>query len=303
MTETMDMMQETSASEEVADILDDELDEEFDDMLDDLWNEDEDGTDEETSEVDDSSDADGEEEEAAAEENSEAETENEETAEQQADEQTSETEEMFPQELKVYGETKKVTMTEAKNLIQKGLAYDRAIEKSESRLQNALNDPRIGFVDELAKEAGLDAAEYMTKVRNQKQYASLIENFGSLENVPKDVLNMFTENAKAAKEKAAGELAREQEARMKQALEEEFDNFMVKHPEVGNIPDGVLQLKVQGESLEGAYGIWLAGQLKAENEKLSQEIKTLKQNIKNKQTALPSTQSKGTVEDDEDWFD
>jgi len=289
MTETMEMMQETSASEEVADILDDELDEEFDDMLDDLWDEDEDEADEEKTEADDSSDADG-----AAEEQQQKETE---------EQQETSAEDMFPEDVVVYGETKQVTMAEAKDLIQKGLGFDRAKEKWEMALQKANADPRIAFVDELAKAAGVDAVEYMASTRNKMQYADLLEQYGTLDDVPENVMKMFTENAKAAKEKAAGELAREQEARMKQALEAEFDDFMVKHSEIGKIPDGVLQLKVQGESLEGAYGIWLASQLKAENEKLSQEMKTLKQNIKNKQTALPSTQSKGTVEDDEDWFD
>ena len=96
------------------------------------------------------------EEKTADEEDSETETEEaeeneEENEKQENGEQTSEAEEMFPQELIVYGEKKQVTMTEAKNLIQKGLAYDRAIEVRDGRLQTALNDPRIAFVDELAK--------------------------------------------------------------------------------------------------------------------------------------------------------
>ena len=225
------------------------------------------------------------EEETADEEDSEteeAEENEEETEEQENEEQTSEAEEMFPQELIVYGEKKQVTMTEAKNLIQKGLAYDRAIEVRDGRLQTALNDPRLAFVDELAKEAGMDAAKYMTDVRNQRKYASLIETFGSLENVPKDVMQMFTDNAKAAEEKAKQEFESKQKAEADRQMDEEFWAFMENHPELKEIPEEVAQLKFDGHTLEGAYAIFENKQLKADKEKLERELAVLKQNNKNK---------------------
>lgn len=247
------------------------------------------------------------EEETADEEDSETEEteENEEeTEEQENEEQTSEAEEMFPQELIVYGEKKQVTMTEAKNLIQKGLAYDRAIEVRDGRLQTALNDPRLAFVDELAKEAGMDATKYMTNVRNQRQYATLIENFGSLDAVPKDVMQMFTDNVKAAEEKAEQELKEKQKAEADRQLDEEFWNFMEKHPGLSEIPKEVVQLKADGHSLEGAYAIYENKQLKADKEKLEREIAVLKQNNKNKQTKMPSSQNKGKkVSKAEAWWD
>ena len=247
------------------------------------------------------------EEETADEEDSEteeAEENEEETEEQENEEQTSEAEEMFPQELIVYGEKKQVTMTEAKNLIQKGLAYDRAIEVRDGRLQTALNDPRLAFVDELAKEAGMDAAKYMTDVRNQRKYASLIETFGSLENVPKDVMQMFTDNAKAAEEKAKQEFESKQKAEADRQMDEEFWAFMENHPELKEIPEEVAQLKFDGHTLEGAYAIFENKQLKADKEKLERELAVLKQNNKNKPTTMPSSQSKGKkISEAQAWWD
>ena len=223
--------------------------------------------------------------------------------EQENVEQTSETEEMFPHELVVYGEKKQVTMTEAKNLIQKGLAYDRAIEARENRLQTALNDPRLAFVNELAKAEGIDVVEYMNNVRNQKKYASLIESFGSLEDVPKDVLEMFTENTKVAEEKAKQEMETRKAAEEKEQLVEELRCFIEKHPEIDKIPEEVAQLKMEGHSLEGAYAIYENKQLKAEKETLEKELAVLKQNNKNRQTKMPSSQSKGNqVSEADAWW-
>ena len=249
------------------------------------------------------------EEKTADEEDSETETEEaeeneEENEKQENEEQISEAEEMFPQELIVYGEKKQVTMTEAKNLIQKGLAYDRAIEVRDGRLQTALNDPRIAFVDELAKEAGMDAAKYMTDVRNQRKYASLIETFGSLDEVPKDVMQMFADNAKAAEEKAKQEFESKQKAEADRQMDEEFWAFMENHPELKEIPKEVAQLKFDGHTLEGAYAIFENKQLKADKEKLERELAVLKQNQKNKQTKMPSSQSKvKKVSKAEAWWD
>lgn len=279
MTENTELMEQTIPEEDVE--MDEgflDVDEEVDEM--DYWVSDE--------------------EEAAAEENSEVETADGEQAEQESDEQTSE-EEMFPHELVVYGEKKQVTMTEAKNLIQKGLAYDRAIETRDSRLQTALNDPRIAFVDELAKEAGVDAAQYMSNIHNQKKYATLIENFGTLENVPKDVLQMFSDNAKAASEKAAATLQEMREAEEERARQEEFAAFMEKHPECGQIPPEVVQLKLEGHSLEGAWAIYENKQLKESKEKLEKELAVLKQNNKNARSKMPSSQSTAKKETGLEW--
>lgn len=280
MEETMEMMQETSASEEV----EENLSEDFDDVE---WESDEDATAEETSATD-SSDADN------AEDNTEQKE-----AEQQ---QETSAEEMFPEELVVFGEKRQVTMSEARELIQKGLGFDRAKANWEQALSKANSDPRIAFVDELAKAAGIDVGEYMSRTRNQMQYASLLEQYGSIDDVPETVMKLFTENANAAKEKAEREAAAIKAEQQAAESEAEYYSFMENHPEVGNIPQEVLALKVQGHSLEGAYGIWRAKELEAENHKLSQEIKTLKQNYKNRKTALPSTESKGAANgDDLEW--
>lgn len=254
-------------------------------------------------------DADEAEDEAETEENSEEDAENvAQDEEQEAAEQTDLQEEMFPEELTVYGEKKQVTMSEAKNLIQKGLAYDRAKEKWEIRVQSALNDPRIAFVDELAAAAGMDAVTYIANSRTQTKYAKLLETFGSIEAVPKDILQMFTDNAETVKVKARQELDAAAQAAEDNRLLEEYSEFMVNHPELKEIPREVMELKAKGESLEGAFAITQVKKVlqeKAELEKKYKELenanKVLKQNNKNARSKMPSSQSTAKKDSDLEW--
>lgn len=220
----------------------------------------------------------------------------EETETEEAAEETSQQEEMFPEDLVVYGETKQVTMAEAKNLIQKGLAFDRAKEGWEKKLGTAKADPRLAFVDELAKEAGKTTAEYMSEVQMRRQYGALLEQYGDLSDVPDNVMQMFTENTAAQKEKAEKAFAQQKAQQREEELIAELEAFRENHPDVGDIPQEVIELKSQGESLEGAFAIIQYKQLKADKERLEKELSIAKQNNKNRQAAMPSASSKAQKE-------
>lgn len=293
MFENDEMTEQTNLTEEIEneDTLDDE---------DEVW-EYEDDTEE--------TEADEAEEETVEDEDSENEAETDEQTEEQAtEEQTSSDEEMFPQELVVYGEKKQVTMAEAKGYIQKGLAYDKAKEKWEQRLSAAQNDPRIAFVDELAKAEGTDAATYMANSRLQSKYAKLLETFDNVEAVPKEILQMFTDGAEKDKNEAQKAIEAIADAEKEEKLLEEYSLFMENHPELADVPKEVMELKAAGETLEGAFArvelskaLKQISELTKEKAELEKNIKVLKQNEKNKQTKLPSSRSNAVKEDDLVW--
>lgn len=277
------MLQETSEADEIEN--EDTLDEE-----DEVWEFEDDEAEDDADEAED---------EAETEENSEEDAENVAQDEEQAtEEQTSSAEEMFPQELVVYGEKKQVTMAEAKGYIQKGLAYDKANEKWKQRLSAAQNDPRIAFVDELAKAEGTDAATYMANSRLQSKYAKLLETFDNVEAVPKEILQMFTDGAEKDKNETQKAIEAIANAEKEEKLLEEYSLFMENHPELADVPKEVMELKAAGETLEGAFArvelskaLKQISELTKEKAELEKNIKVLKQNEKNKQTKLPSSRS------------
>lgn len=227
---------------------------------------------------------------------------NEETKEtEESEEQTTPSEEMFPGDFEVDGQARTVTMTEAPSLIQKGLLYGQLKDKYMGKLKEAYADPRIAFVDELAKAAGVNAEEYMANSRTRSEYAELIETYGGMENVPETVMKMFTENAKANKEKIAKEIAEKQNKQWEQQKAEEYEAFIENHPEVKEIPKEVAELVHKGESLEGAWARIELAKAQEQIAKLTTENKILTQNKKNKQTKLPSAKSNAVKEDDLVW--
>lgn len=220
---------------------------------------------------------------------------------QETEEQTTPEVEMFPGDFEVDGQARQVTMAEAPGLIQKGLLYGQIKDKYMGKLKDAYADPRIAFVDELAKSAGVEVSEYIANSRMRNEYAGLLETYGNMESVPEAVMKLFSDNAKANKDNIAKALSERQQRQWEQQKAEEYEAFMENHPEVKEIPQEVVQLVHGGESLEGAYAISELAKAKEQIAKLTNENKILIQNNKNKQTKLPTAQSSAVKEDDMVW--
>lgn len=293
------MLQETSEAEEIENETNNsDVEPEVDELS--YWDSDEDEADE------------SEETEDKAEETEESKTNsgNEEEPEQKAQEETN-PDALFPGEFEIDGVTRQVTMTEATGLVKKGLLYGQQKEKYLGKLKDAYSDPRISFVDELAAAAGQTAAEYIANVQKQKDYKELLETYGDLEDVPASVMKLFTDNAESAKQQIEADLKAQKQKQWEDSKLEELENFRENHPEVVEIPKEALELVAKGETLEGAYARTELAKAKKQisdliNDKseLEKSINVLKQNEKNKQTKLPSSQNKGKkVSEAESWWD
>ena len=291
------MLQETSEAEEVEneDALDDE---------DKVWEFDEDEEEDEAEETDKEEEA---EEESEETEDSKTDSGNEDKPEQNAQEETN-PEALFPGEFEIDGVTRQVTMDEATGLVKKGLLYGQQREKYLGKLKDAYADPRIAFVDKLAAAAGQNASEYIANAEMQNEYNSLLETYGSLEDVPPSVMKMFTDNAQAKKQQVEAAVEAQKQKQWEESKIEELEMFRENHPEVQDIPKEALALVAKGETLEGAYAITelskalkQISELTKEKAELEKNIKVLKQNEKNKQTKLPSSRSNAVKEDELVW--
>ena len=301
MFEDEKMLQETSEAE---DIENEDISAEEDEM----WEYKDDEADEDDAE-DIEEDEEAEETEAETDDDSKEETDSgkENEAEQKAQEETN-PDAMFPGEFEIDGVTRQVTMNEAAGLVKKGLLYGQQREKYLGKLKDAYADPRISFVDELAAAAGQKTEEYMANARMQKEYNSLIETYGSLEDVPASVMEMFTANAEAKKQQIEAAVKAQQTKQWEENKLAELEDFMENHPEIKEIPKEALALVAEGQTLEGAYAITelskalkQISELTKEKTELEKSIKVLKQNDKNKKTKLPSSRSNAVKEDDLVW--
>lgn len=200
-------------------------------------------------------------------------------------------EEMYPEEFVVYGEKVRVPQKDVKALIQKGLAYDRAKASWEAKLNRALQDPRLSFVDDLAQNSGTDAVNFMSGIKMRNQLAPLVEQYGSIEDIPENILNMYSENARIKREKEQAELEKMKKAQTEDRQREEFYSFLEKHPDIAEIPQDVVKLVSEGMPLEGAWAIIKLNEALKENSSLKEENEILKQNSKNKSKATAAAES------------
>jgi hypothetical protein len=176
---------------------------------------------------------------------------------------------------------------EAVPLIQKGMNYD----KLQEQLNSLKSDPRLSFVEELARDNNMTVEQYLNAVKEQREQARLNELIQS--NIPEEYAREILENRKFREELKAREEATQQESKRNA----DFQDFLSSYPNIKaeDIAPEVWQLNQQGVPLKYAY-------MQHENAKLQNELKVLKQNNENKKKAplgsVTNYGSKESVESD-----
>lgn len=198
--------------------------------------------------------------------------------------------------LKYNGEESEVDREKVIELAQKGMDYDRVkgerdkFKADEPTMQRYKEQD--GFLKELAESAGVTVEKLMeqTKVR------VLMSKDPKL--TEEDALKQVREAKKAA-EKKEPEKAEPTPDERRQAM---FANFMQAYPNVkaDEIPKEVWEDAGRTFDLTGAY-------LRYQNRQLQEEIKTLRQNNKNKERSTGSMKSVGSRTKDQAfdalWYD
>lgn len=194
----------------------------------------------------------------------------------ETDENTNESDE--PEEtmmLKYNHEEKDYTLSEVKGLAQKGMNYDKVVEK----LNTLEESPSIQFVEQQARANDMSVKEYIQATHDyQKQLEvdKLVEA-GNTEDVAKELIDKryAEKQAKLDKEDADKEqLGRDTE-------QKDLDEFLETFPDVkaDEIPSEVFKLaEDKNLSLTDAM-------FRIENQRMAKEMKTMKRKASNKKKA------------------
>jgi hypothetical protein len=161
----------------------------------------------------------------------------------------------------------------ARELAQKGLNYDKTIE----RLQALESDPRLSFIEDLAQQHGMTPDEYISAVQQQREQSRIDElvSQGISEEVAQELLESRRDREERKREKEA-----KAEEEKKNAEFGEFFNYFREangREYVANqdiIPENVWESVNQGVPLKFAY-------MAHENSQLRTQLSTLKQNKAN----------------------
>jgi hypothetical protein len=213
-------------------------------------------------------------------------------------EQTEEERQEAIQALKVkYNkEEMEIPIDEAIPLVQKGLNYDKTLE----RLQALESDPRLSFVEELAREQGMDVNEYLDAVKQFKQQESINELVQK--GISEELAQEMLENRKFREQIESERKAKAEEEQKNTEFQEFFDGYREMNgkefvPNQDTIPDEVWQANEAGVPLKYAY-------MEHQMKQLQSQVQVLQQNQTNKQKApVGSVTSHGSNEiDPEDDF-
>lgn len=221
-------------------------------------------------------------------------------AEGQPAEAEPEPEEQTPEELFDLTDeqgTRQVTRAEMTELAKKGMGFDRMAQQM-SAMQQQLGglaqyrqdtQGMFGELRSLAEQAGVDVPSYL---------AALQENVLVSKGMNRDEAHKWVQRQRqqqAAQAQQDAQLQQKQnEARQRQ--QQDISNFLRKYPDLDpkSIPQSVWDAVRDGETLVNAYGQYESQQLRAENQRLQQQLAAFEKNNKNREQSIGSMRSAGT---------
>ncbi|ULT55400.1 hypothetical protein L1999_20170 [Neobacillus drentensis] len=179
----------------------------------------------------------------------------------------------FKLKIKYNSEEMELDADRARELAQKGMNYDKVQEK----LQALETDPRLSFIEDIAKDYGMTPDEYIEAVRQQKEQARIDELVS--QSISEELAQEMLENKKFREQYEAEQKAKAEEEKKNADFAEFFDYFRQANgreyvPANDQIPDNVWEAVNQGVPLKFAY-------MSHENQQLRSQLTALKQNKAN----------------------
>lgn len=190
------------------------------------------------------------------------------------------------------GEDKELTLDELKTLAQKGMNYDHVLQERDS----ARNNPVLRYVERIAKEAGLTSEELIAKMEQAQKQAIIDENLQK--GIPPEIAARLAELETNERVR----LAEEEQRRMEEARKSDFAEVYQAYPDLNELPTEVLDTIMKGEKPINAYRAYALEKEIAEKQRLQAELEALKNNEKNKEKALSSSQGDASAEITDDFL-
>ncbi|GKX27852.1 hypothetical protein SH1V18_03320 [Vallitalea longa] len=189
----------------------------------------------------------------------------------------------------------KIPVSERTNYLQKGYNYD----KIQNKYEELKSDPRLSFVDKLAKNYGFNStAEYIEAVNKQQEQDKLNELISK--NIPEEYAKEMIENKKFRQQyEDQVKVTQEKEAR-----EKEFGEFLNENPDIdpSTIKPDVWQLREEkGISLLDAYNRTRIKDLLEQQDSIKQQTEQETINKINNNAKTPGSASGGNVDHSSKW--
>ena len=204
--------------------------------------------------------------------------------------------------IKYNGADEKLTQEQAIALAQKGRNYDKIF----GELQNLRNSQEMKALNDLAAAAGLSLSDYVRNLQNFQE-SGMIQQIarGLKEKYPESSDELINEMAKSQYEKMNADKQRQrvslqqtQEQQRKDALNRQVDALLKEYPDVDitKLPDDVIAVAAQGETLLGAYHAYELKNLREKYAALETEKNALIKNLENRRKSTGSMKGKGGPE-------
>jgi predicted ATP-dependent protease len=207
-----------------------------------------------------------------------------------------ETEQQQPQveqpltfKVKYNKEEQELTYDDAVPLIQKGMNYD----KMQERLQALESDPRLNFVEGLARQQGMNVDEYLQAVQEFQQQEEL--NTLIQQNIPEEYAREMLETRKFREQIEAERKTKSEQERQNAEYNDFFHYFKGANgrdydANTDQIPQEVWDIHANGVPLKYAY-------MEHHSNQLASQVKVLKHNESNKKKApIASLSAHGSQE-------
>lgn len=197
--------------------------------------------------------------------------------------------EMF--ELNYMGTVQKHTREEMIALAQMGMDRDRILQQRDAAMQfRTQHEADIANLEQMAKDFGMEnPAALLDAMR-----VNLLRQQGKTQAEAEAIVRADNANRQLQGYQTQEQRVKEQQEASQRRMQEDVNNFVKLYP---NVDLRTLPKEVQdavfgrGETLVQAYGRYEMQQLRAENQRLQQQIAAQKQNDKNKQKSLGSMKS------------
>ena len=196
--------------------------------------------------------------------------------------------EMF--DLNYMGNVEKHTREEMIALAQMGRDRDRILQQRDAAMQfRTQHEANIANLEQMAKDFGMEnPAALLDAMR-----INLLRQHGKTQAEAEAIVRADNANRKLQGYQTQEQRMKEQQQAAQQRQQRDFQEFVQRYPGLDpkTIPDSVWQDVRKGEPLVQAYGRFEMQQLRAENQRLQQQIAAQKQNDENKQKSLGSMKS------------
>ena len=197
--------------------------------------------------------------------------------------------EMF--ELNYMGNVEKHTREEMIALAQMGKDRDRILQQRDAAMQfRTQHEANIANLEQMAKDFGMEnPAALLDAMR-----VNMLRQQGKTQAEAEAIVRADNANRQLQGYQTQEQRVKEQQEAARKRQQEDVNEFVRRYP---NVDIRTLPKEVQdavfgrGETLVQAYGRYEMQQLRAENQRLQQQLSAQKQNDENKQKSLGSMKS------------